>query len=178
MPWTGTNIPRLFRGGSTHWRYQFNQALYILTTPIAYLSTVAYYDPFSGQMVNPWAEYWEYLYFNYEIEIAMTGDTKTGYSQYRLNGQPAGPYGDVAWSMCYQNIGKRYYDNHRAFLLWSAGPDMINNMLYWGECETNLDYQMAYVNSVYDPSNGTMSSGDLCRLGGSYVNHFIANASQ
>jgi prepilin-type N-terminal cleavage/methylation domain-containing protein len=113
-----------------------------LTTPVAYLSSVELVDTFAPLK---WSEYdnphkWSYVYVGY----------------------------DGGWGEMYIQ-GTR----PRAFCLTSYGPDRLPQYVEWG-IDQNFNSGdgcqfgpfKAY-NTLYDPTNGTVSLGDLARFGGS-----------
>ena len=125
----------------------FEKYLYQLTTPVAYLSSVSLEDPFVGQVniasmqfVRPF-----YMYINYEP--LMPGDWASVCES------------DPNWGLV----------PHRAFGLSSPGPDKTESYLYFCECgpeDGPPDRPWLYIQSVYDSTNGTISSGDIMRFGG------------
>ena len=137
------------------------QNLHVITTPIAYMTSVKYPDPFGlAERIVQFSQNDHtgsrpmYMYFNYEVLLA--GTNGIGY----LN-QPE-------WS--YNAIAHGVDPSHRAFMLWSPGPDKTDTNLYWAEAVgTRTSGYPTYINLIYDPTNGTVSKGDMARLGGAYT---------
>jgi hypothetical protein len=118
-----------------------------LSAPYPYLNKPISDDPFPRYqrlVNNPTLSFYPYAYFNYGIVEEGARDW--------------------AWrSINYHNVAET---DHKAFMIWSAGPDQNDNALYWGDWMPGT----VYYSSVYDPSNGTLSSGDLAFLGGEIMN--------
>ena len=97
------------------------------------------------------------MYFNYEPVIK--GDTRVGIEQI-----------EWAYVAIRDHFGGDPNQSHRAFMLWSPGPDRTDNNLYW------VDYapeSPVFLDLTYDPTNGTVSLGDMGRLGGNYRSQLV-----
>ncbi|MCA9430275.1 MAG: prepilin-type N-terminal cleavage/methylation domain-containing protein [Candidatus Omnitrophica bacterium] len=133
-----------------------------LTTPVAYLQTVAFRDPFIGSGKAPsWqggreddSYFWSYYLINYEtfIPLSMTSGSGGGFSPEM------------------QQLG-----TFTGFCLDSWGPDRDDTMAPW----MPIWYRWQRIGAAtvspgmyhdihYSPTNGTKSSGDIL-LYGSYV---------
>jgi prepilin-type N-terminal cleavage/methylation domain-containing protein len=145
--------------------FQFDLCLWRITTPVAYMTSVSIYDPFGQSSASKLPNHVRplYQYYNYEWLCPndyepIPGDSFTRDWASVLLG-PGNPYG----------LGLN--DNHRAFVVWSPGPDVNDNALYWADYANAATLTSPFTNTsiydaIYDPSNGTNSTGDLARLGG------------
>lgn len=137
---------------------QLDLSLYRLTTPVAYMTSVSLYDPFGKNIKISNDQHTRpiYLYWNYE-PILSAADLDQAAMAIEYNG--------IDSSMA-----------HRAFCLWSPGPNQTDDRLYWCDfadletgripfAEGDVFYPQS-INLIYDPSNGTVSFGDLARVGG------------
>lgn len=115
-----------------------------LTTPVAYMTSVAMKDPFSPKLdITPGAP----VQFN------------ASYAYY--------PYSGL-WVM-HPNV-KPYLDSriggyHKAWCVQSYGPDKKLQGMAWIPINYPQFPQVA-INEIYDATNGTMSGGDIGRFGG------------
>jgi len=117
-----------------------------LTTPVAYITSMPR-DPFcspparSYQYLIPWSGYW----YHYEA-LTNTWDTGAGPNP-PYDWMPAnwGPYNGFVADM----VRRGFY-----YLFESPGPDSARDV------DTKVG-----MGAFYDPSNGTVSAGDLLRLG-------------
>ncbi len=133
---SGTSDPNDPMNGSPQKRY--NKFIpYILTTPVAYLSTL-HKDPFAPQVNGPQPEssYYFYNYLDDSIEWMLTDGGKTR-----------------------QQIVKMIYKRSTwgPWTLISNGPD-LDRLDIEGSIVGN-DLTLGY----YDPTNGTISNGDILR---------------
>ena len=99
-----------------------------------------------------------YMYFSYETLLAgATPEAGKGYLD--------------QWEWAYRAIYMHGTDaSHRAYMLWSPGPDKTDSNLYWAEAVgTRTAQYPTYINLIYDATNGTVSNGDIARLGGAYT---------
>jgi prepilin-type N-terminal cleavage/methylation domain-containing protein len=126
----------------------FNWTLYALTTPVAYMTNVTIYDPFAinERMRNVKITRPLYMYLNYE---PLKTIEEYDWAANAIEGFFAG------------NMNQA----HKAFVLWTAGPDRNDNILYWADFYPGA-LEQTYITFIYDPSNGTISRGDIARLGG------------
>ena len=135
---------------------QMNLSLRVLTTPIAYMTSVA-------GLVDPFSQAFRLRNLNNTRPIYMF----MNYEPVMPNG--LGPNNEPDWA--YVALDTRpTLRKSRAFILWSAGPDQNDNNLYWAGLEPNTDQGTLniYNNLVYDPTNGAISKGDMGRVGGAF----------
>jgi len=116
--------------------------LQVITTPIAYLTTV------------PQNVYGNHSFANYYVG-------KTGYRWY--------VYWAAQWKeyMIDYNPAK-YEDKGPIWSISSTGPDQIDNFgsyIIFGEDVLNTIVFAGSVGCLYDPTNGTVSAGDVVRWG-------------
>ena len=147
--------PHSYAFGYTIGSEQLEWSLHPLTSPIAYLSTVALRDPFGKSILNFTDRNVRpiYMFQNYE-EI----DTRPN-------------SGDLA-----QNYKGVNLPSHRGWIMWSCGPNRQDEFLHWGYFTSeefskatggwNSFATYAFQNSIYDSTNGTVSAGDIVRAGG------------
>jgi prepilin-type N-terminal cleavage/methylation domain-containing protein len=153
--------------------------VYELTTPISYLSTVLN-DPFEKPAVDANNAATAYIIasgdWSYPATVTKDNDSQNAYATFKNHGT----------AECYALI--------------SPGPDMQRNLDAWkcfpwrpeqsvGTSTLGTDDTTATANASvtpqilfymdYDPSNGTVSSGDLHRFGGDFMsgnwNRFYQN---
>jgi prepilin-type N-terminal cleavage/methylation domain-containing protein len=135
---------------------QIVRSLYCLTTPTAYIGSVSMRDPFGSSILYRGPRYSRpvYMYISYEpIRTVEEGD-------WAANAQTH-----------YTEEADKQSMVHRAFMLWSCGPDMTDNQIYWCDVDwyhNPIGYLNLYITFIYDATNGTISSGDIARLGGEY----------
>ena len=138
-----------------------------ITTPIAYMTNVSIPDPFGEKMRNnsdrsrPM-----YMYFNYECLLPIDGIGDAGYdplynNTIRLEWMFAFLAGGGSGPIDGETLRTQ---SHRAFMLWSPGPDATDQNLYFAEAAPQM--VAAFTNLVYDATNGTVSNGDMARVGG------------
>lgn len=107
-----------------------------ITTPIAYITTVTLHDPFVDQrVVNNTDLYKEFRYLNVEHTY--------------IDAAPS-PSPDYAY---------RYTDILGAWAMYSSGPDKTLGPF----SELTKHGVLYYCTTIYDPTNGTVSSGDILR---------------
>ena len=114
--------------------------LKVLSTPVSYLSSVPYdvfnSDPVVGQRAYP---YWDP---SYVLEMAGLVD---------INGVAIAGDGNARFDLV-PTVKARIWTRQPSWLMLSMGPD--------------IDYEPAvspYLFQIYDPTNGTVSNGDLMR---------------
>jgi prepilin-type N-terminal cleavage/methylation domain-containing protein len=129
---------------------------YELTTPIAYISTLLD-DPFPAR--PPAAVNWPdevpgYFHMNANIWRWGGGDEEAGlgYMLLKWRGYTFGP-----WNGVYPRQTRPVY-----WEFWSWGPDGEDN---GGQGCSPRDWAAGSYNGAYDPSNGTISGGDIARFG-------------
>ena len=130
----------------------YTQFLNTLTTPISYLSSVGFPDPFmpKGRWTHD-TPINSYLYMDYSAKTGMMG---WGYRQ------------EVLYS---PNCAESTIDG---FGMCSFGPDREMAGDSWGivhgiwDTSTKPWPLKVSWRGVYDPTNGTVSHGDVCRWGG------------
>ena len=132
---------------------QLNLSLKHLTTPVAYMTSVSMQDPFGEAQ-----------------KLRILSKTRPIYMY--LNYEPIDTAQNLDWAAIIKNE-RPQLPLHRAWILWSPGPDYNDDTLYWGDFEPQND---AFLGLVYDPTNGTVSKGDLGRLGGAIMNKNLASA--
>lgn len=125
------------------------RALWVITTPVAYVSEVAFTDPFrpnvvgiAGQVTDNPNE--SYLFFNYQ------------HSRDR---------GAQNWI---DQVGRADIASH-SYCLASWGPDQTQSLVEWMYVfhrDGVLEEQMQGRQMIYDPTNGLKSKGDIARFGG------------
>ncbi|MCX7625071.1 MAG: type II secretion system protein GspG [Candidatus Sumerlaeaceae bacterium] len=108
-----------------------------LTTPVAYITSNMLTDPFRDRRTTLPPEYWRFRYVCYGM-----------LPYYEVNGVP----GNVSTVQGYR-IGEAIYGKWR---ISSAGPDATA-----GPYPMNNDFARVLV--LYDPTNGTVSGGDIVR---------------
>ncbi len=133
---SGTSDPGDPMNGSPQKRY--NKFIpHILTTPVAYLSTL-HEDPFAAHVKGPQPEssYYFYNYFDDSINWMLTAGGKTR-----------------------QQIANMIYKRSiwGSWILISNGPD-LDRLDIRGKT-VGTDLTLGY----YDPTNGTISNGDILR---------------
>ena len=111
-----------------------------LTTPVAYMTSYPNQDPF-GQPINAAEGYDNYDYVDEQSIIDLFGGTLTGTAQ--------NLWGGNTWG--------------RAYRVCSAGPDRWQT--YAQNYNNNASYPSPGYPNYYDPSNGTVSNGDIIRFG-------------
>ncbi len=124
-----------------------NKCLYRLTTPIAYLTSVdMMLDIFieKGQITNapgiPGAgTVYDQDYISYQTFQTFTQDYGSGAPQ-----------------------------DYAGWISWSLGPDKLQDAINWRVYNVAVGNQpdSHIVEGVYDPTNGTISRGDIIRSGG------------
>lgn len=122
-------------GGFAYNEFHFSR-LYSLTTPIAYMNTIPL-DPFfrRGAPVNP------------GDSIAATGARPARQQYMYANSRFRNPSQDINHA-----AGHAYGE----FVMWSGGPDGFRRDIYLrGDAKDSM--------RIYDPSNGTLSVGDIWR---------------
>ncbi|MEI7634414.1 MAG: prepilin-type N-terminal cleavage/methylation domain-containing protein [bacterium] len=128
-----------------------------LTTPIAYLSSLPI-EPFSqGRLGQGTYSVYSYAYTNFE------GMSKNPWAS--SYGYPTGPgYGSTP--ELHLNFGTKVVTRTR-FLLTGNGPDGQSNFptISYNGCQglKALVEQTENLFNTYDPTNGTMSAGDIFR---------------
>jgi prepilin-type N-terminal cleavage/methylation domain-containing protein len=131
-----------------------NLALNILTTPTKYMSSVEHLiDPFSaGGTIRSVRESRPiYMYFSYDKPVY-------GDAGHPTKGQ------EWIWRAIYVHNNPPEVA-HPGFMLFSSGPDIKDDNLYWAEVAP-IGTEQVYRNLVYSPTNGLRSWGDIGRLGG------------
>ena len=159
-----------FHGYSTGAR-NMEYVLKVLTTPVAYMNSVSNLrDPFETAAVINWSSKHDrplYMYICYEVGTGTIFDPVYNITlmdwmnavvQYHLNGSHA--------------------RDHRGCILWSPGPNRTDDLLYWADVANNHEKtfwmdQINWFDAVYDPTNGTVSSGDIGRHTGTLYNYQV-----
>lgn len=119
-----------------------------LTTPIAYISSVPQ-DAFkASKVVNDFP--YEYVVFRFHPESPLADDS--GADPARGGNPPA---------MCHlMEAPLGVHSNQFGWFVFSIGPDQDEEYSYAG------DHPRCLSAKIYDPTNGTVSSGDIFRVGG------------
>jgi prepilin-type N-terminal cleavage/methylation domain-containing protein len=126
--------------------------LNVLSTPVAYIASNQIQDPFNPDKLSngtPVSFPPGFLYVNYSLTGSGAPPTiENVMDEYEVNMRP---YATDGWGL----------------LSW--GPDRLQNSAdrYYLEMKRNQgNDQATAMGRLYDPTNGTVSSGDLLRLGG------------
>ncbi len=127
-----------------------------MTTPVAYLATAELEDPFSdGADPADLATLRSYKFYRYY------GFNEMGYvNACNINGELLGVYTPPGEPRL------------RAYVLFSHGPDMIRTTDEQGRtllASENLFAPARFIDFIYDPTNGSVSGGEILRLGGEPV---------
>jgi prepilin-type N-terminal cleavage/methylation domain-containing protein len=132
------------------WYYGYATITPDLTTPVAYLSTLQMYDPFAIGVLDPRAvfENWKHftLFYTYDHIIPLSEALKFPPNSPWQSGPDAV---DGPWPT-YNEGALRKYGQWR---LISIGPDRM-----W---IINMDFDS--MDTPYDPTNGTVSYGNITR---------------
>jgi type II secretory pathway pseudopilin PulG len=135
-------------GTQTAW--YIDQSLQMLTTPVAYMSSLKLADPFEAVgFVDPM--------------ITQHTGTTLKYVHYRDIYEWATPYSTSIMSPV------TGFTQFESFCLWSIGPDRVWSGGYWAPIElvsNQANDRAAGSQRTYDPTNGTVSNGDIFRVGG------------
>ena len=117
----------------------------VLSTPIAYITSTVLYDPFRKHLLARGSTYWgRYRFVNYRANIEGWGGLGPNYPGWR----PASPSpSDPMWQEGMLKYG--------AWKLNSAGPDKTASY--------NPPFGFITDEIIYDPTNGTVSRGDIVR---------------
>jgi prepilin-type N-terminal cleavage/methylation domain-containing protein len=143
----------LVKTASTQWYQATKNSLTVLTTPVAYLASVGFEDPFqpvSVETVDPWSHKGSrsYLYMSYEATPSEA--LASGIAQNWIDAES----------------GRQYATSSYCLLSW--GPNRTNDQAewtYWYLHGPAID-RAAASKLLYDPTNGTVSPGDIVRFGG------------
>lgn len=137
-------------GYPTPTEYNHNRISKNLTTPVAYLNTCVFPDPFNKNAPPPY--YWQYDNYKYWLADSIYG---TKYQAYKAGGQSPNPVTLAEFKVEYGD-----------FLLFAVGPDGVDPGWAEGGPEhrnfpgvSNLPGSLRWV--PYDPSNGTISIGNI-----------------
>jgi len=133
-----------------------------LTTPVAYITSVAFEDPFYGTIgsVDTGHKRSPLYYFSYEM-YSETSPPATDVTW--------GGWGNWMWFA--SHVSHPGMDCYKGYCLLSFGPDRAHNGAEWSVYDDVLGFQTEAdwpfrCNRVYDPTNGTVSGGDVVRFGG------------
>lgn len=122
-----------------------------ITTPVAYLTSVAMSDPFKPLSNNTVNHSESYIWYNYK-----------GPGMYDASQPELG-------ELCSESVAA--WGNSASapamYLLSSFGPDRLFDRLVAAAAEVQQGTRQLVPNHFYDPTNGTISVGDLGRFGGS-----------
>ena len=124
-----------YRGGTF---YSVNsKRIEPLSTPISYISSIPKPDPFGNPQFDP-IDYDTYDYIDEDSFITLRGSPTAALTQ----------WGGATWG--------------RAWRICGSGPDRIESYAY---NILNANYPSPGWPAYYDPSNGTVSNGDIVRFG-------------
>ena len=133
--------------------------LTVLTTPVSLMSTVDIFDPFSAPGLSVSKRLLTYELIN---ETGKFLEVPSG--PYTID--PASPGGEnpkgVAWWLASRGPDK-------AFGFQPSNPEYDIRQKFF-ESDTNLGF---FLDTIYDPTNGTYSLGNIYRSGGSPVNNAL-----
>ena len=120
-----------------------------LTTPIAYLSSIPD-DIFTIEYAK-------------QMGVPRSGTPYTRFRVYCARRWPAfaiASYGEAAWTNDYTIVARALHiPECTPFIITSLGPDLKETILPWYDPTA----------AIYDPTNGTISNGDVTFLGGGGV---------
>ena len=114
-----------------------------VTTPVAYMTSAAFKDPFKPIKGATGNTTGDYIYFSYEFDSMW---------RYAINGGTSYPSNLATTQTPYQ-----------AFVGWSVtswGPNRSQTAIEW------LVYGANRIYLIYDPTNGTVSQGGIGYFGG------------
>ncbi len=114
-----------------------------LTTPVSYLSAVNMSDPFKPNPQNN--RNGDYIYFSYEYDSLW---------RYVINGGTASSYPSGLEQRQTPRVA------YAGWSITSWGPDRAQQAIEW------LVYNPDQTRRIYDPTNGTVSEGDIGYFGG------------
>ena len=129
-----------------------------LSTPIAYVTSVSFQDPFAGQAKDDVGLPINYRLYNYK----------------KLGGTPV--LNQCCWNWA-DAMGSAEFD-HNGYVLLSQGPDAgtggvetVDGAEWYDRMPLSVNPQADFeMGRIYDPTNGTISNGDIIRLGGETLN--------
>ena len=152
IDWNHYPILMLVPGGSGSVYQASSEALHVMTTPVSYMSSVSIIDPFQPPTPksNPYHQFSQsYLYISYE----PTPPTLVGIADNWMDAVHQSKY---ACSACF---------------LESWGPNRAPDNLEWlylnSKLYIPLPADLNGLGMIYDPTNGTVSVGDIGRIMGS-----------
>ncbi|MCB2156564.1 prepilin-type N-terminal cleavage/methylation domain-containing protein [bacterium] len=126
-----------------------------LTTPIAYLSSIPWRDVFRpAEGVLEWED------------GTAVGGLEAG-SRLYYNYERIDPASGITWADRVATSGYEHF--RRGYLMESVGPNQrlaIGSWFAWNAVECQDPGPHEGVNTIYDPTNGTISGGDIMRYGG------------
>lgn len=127
-----------------------------MTTPVPYMRTTKLEDPFSAgaesRDLATLRSYRNYRYYGFNEMGLLNADKETG----ELIPVYATP--GTMWVFCY--------------VLFSHGPDKIRTIGAGGGTfvqSENLFYPEKFIDFIYDPTNGTVSDGEILDAGGNVM---------
>ena len=128
-----------------------------ISTPVAYIASAHLEDPFTTAGADPhdlatYRSYRWYRYYGFNERGYLNADRDTG------------------------TVKKVYADTGdlkvKYFVLFSHGPDKIRSLDADGKTflqTDNLFKPDRFIDLIYDPTNGTVSNGEILRLGGAPI---------
>jgi prepilin-type N-terminal cleavage/methylation domain-containing protein len=130
-----------------------------ITSPIAYITNGKLRDPMRPIGLYGGTAYERYRYLNFDVEasVYITNSEKAHWSNNRWPGWPSATYSANALQGRWQ-YGKWRID--------SCGPDGTAGPyggMTWKGATIPTYYSLMANNMVYDPTNGTVSMGDVMR---------------
>jgi prepilin-type N-terminal cleavage/methylation domain-containing protein len=124
--------------------------LFRLTTPVAYMTTVSYLDPFTPLTPGIDNPNGNYLYYYYRSPGMYT---------------PSQPDNGSLIPQALQ-VWRRADAGPKLWLAHSTGPDRQYDAMVLAPVFHAQNQLFAIMDRYYDPTNGTISAGDLGRFGG------------
>jgi prepilin-type N-terminal cleavage/methylation domain-containing protein len=137
------------------------QNLFRITTPVAYITSVAFVDPFKPLPLNTVNFTESYVWYNYKGDAMYVANPELG----ELVAEAQSAYTSAAGAP-------------PMYLLSSFGPNRLFDRLVTASCEAHMGNRDAVPNHFYDATNGTVSAGDLGRYGGAYIGEVARYAGQ
>ena len=134
-----------------------------ISSPVAYIGRVDMDDPFTGPSAiknspDSNLSYSTYRYYGFNEQGFVNADTFTG---------------EIIPVYTPPGTMKVYF-----YVLFSHGPDRVRSKGSNGKTfldEANLLHPTKFIELIYDPTNGTVSNGEILRTGGELVGRAAAS---